>query len=255
MAFLGGNQLIQLFVRFLYNFRITNQQHLRAVFSCDICCHRLGDNCQLAGRDPRRICRALADVQQIYGIQGNGHCQWKPPHCFHLFKNDCFRQPFIFPICYIRSVSERFFSRNRLSHVLVARCVVVPNRWSRNSYWDIFVWDVFGLVLGTLLPSHFIVQPTLSNASNNKTNWQVVDRNTCSIMWSVQLFFSILGLALIVLLASNHPPTPPTLVQEKEQRACKEKMTMKNFLSTCKILVRNKQFFAHCHSCCCYAQH
>jgi len=100
----------------------------------------------------------------------------------------------------------------------------------------------FGLVLGTLLPSHSIVQPTLSNASNNKTKWQVVDRNICLIMWSVQLFFSILGLALIVLLASNHPPTPPTLVQEKEQRACKEKMTMKNFLSTCKILVRNKQF-------------
>jgi len=102
-----------------------------------------------------------------------------------------------------------------------------------------------GQVVGTLLPSHLVIQPTI-NGKENGTSWKVADRDVCLIMWGVPLVIVFVVLAFILSMASDHPPMPPTLVQNEARRKDTSNLTFRDFLNTCFELMKNRTYIVGC---------
>ena len=102
-----------------------------------------------------------------------------------------------------------------------------------------------GQVLGTLLPSHLVIQPTIRGKENG-TSWKVADRDACLIMWGVPLVILLVVLAFILSMASDYPPMPPTLVQSEARRKDTSNLTFRDFLNTCFELMKNRTYIVGC---------
>jgi len=102
-----------------------------------------------------------------------------------------------------------------------------------------------GQVVGTLLPSHLVIQPTI-NGKKNGTSWKVADRDACLIMWGVPLVILLVVLAFILSMASDYPPMPPTLVQSEARRKDTSNLTFRDFLNTCFELMKNRTYIVGC---------
>lgn len=99
-----------------------------------------------------------------------------------------------------------------------------------------------GDVLGTLLPSHVVRQPP-TNATSKSDAWRTVDRNICLLLWAVPFILYFVSMLLMIWLAADYPPKPPTLVQKQDRKRSDVRPTSDEFFSTCKQLVKNKNFF------------
>jgi len=98
-----------------------------------------------------------------------------------------------------------------------------------------------GLMLGTLIPSHVVMQPP-ANATSRNTIWRRVDFEACLVMWGIALAISFVLLILMVWLAADHPPKPPTLVQKEKSKNLEKQSSFQDFLLTCKFLLKNTNF-------------
>ena len=95
-----------------------------------------------------------------------------------------------------------------------------------------------GLMLGTLVPSQVVMQPPV-NATSRNTIWRRVDFEACLVMWGIPLAICFVLLILMVGLAADYPPKPPTLVQKEKRKNPDMQSSFQDFLRTCKNLLKD----------------